>query len=73
MTNATIMLLYHLAMAYAGIGLAVAVAFILVGIDRIDPAARGALAFRPLLIPGAALLWPLVLGRWVVLERRQAG
>jgi hypothetical protein len=33
-------------MAYGGIGLAVAVAFLLVGFDRIDPAARGAAAGR---------------------------
>jgi hypothetical protein len=61
--------LYHLAIAYAGLGLVVALAFILVGVDRIDPAARGAIAFRPLLLPGAALLWPLVLTRWIALER----
>ena len=62
-------LLYHLAFAYAGLGVVVALAFILVGLDRIDPAARGAIAFRPLLLPGAVLLWPLVLARWVALER----
>lgn len=62
-------LLYHLAIAYAGVGAVVAFAFILVGLDRIDPAARGAIAFRPLLLPGAVLLWPLVLARWIALER----
>jgi hypothetical protein len=73
MTDAAVLLLYRLTLAYAGIGLAVALAFVLVGLDRIDPAARGALAFRPLLLPGATLLWPLVLMRWIVLERRRAG
>ncbi len=49
---------------YAAIGALVAAWFLLVAIDRIDPAARDALAFRPLLIPGLVLLWPLVLLRY---------
>jgi hypothetical protein len=49
---------------YAAIGAIIAAWFLLVVIDRIDPASRGALAFRPLLIPGLALLWPLVLLRY---------
>lgn len=49
---------------YLGIGLAVAGLFLLVGIERVDASARGAYAFRPLLIPGLTLLWPLVLRRW---------
>nr|MDH4439247.1 hypothetical protein [Rhizobium sp.] len=50
-------------------GLIVAVAFLVAGIDRIDQAAVGAYAFRPLLIPGIILLWPLVVWRWAVLAR----
>ena len=65
------MTLYHAVLTYALAGAAVAVAFILVGVDRIDPAARRAMAFRPLLLPGAALLWPLVLGRWIVTARQR--
>jgi len=49
---------------YGLVGLAVAAAFLLVGMDRIDPAARGAYAFRPLLVPGLVLIWPVVLWRW---------
>lgn len=56
---------------YGGIGAAVAALFLLIGLDRIDPAASGAYAFRPLLIPGIVALWPLVLMRWVALERRK--
>ena len=41
-----------LATAYAALGMAVAVAFLLLGLERVDPAARGAYAFRPLLLPG---------------------
>ncbi|MGE0418352.1 MAG: hypothetical protein AB7O80_16235 [Acetobacteraceae bacterium] len=62
----------HAATIYLWIGVAVALPFLLVGIDRIDPAARGAYAFRPLLFPGAVLLWPVVALRWLVLERRRA-
>jgi hypothetical protein len=55
--------------AWAAAGLAVAVAFLAIGLDRIDPAARGVWAFRPLLVPGIVLLWPVVLARWVAAER----
>jgi hypothetical protein len=50
-------------------GAAVAAAFLVLGVGRIDPAAKGAIAFRPLLAPGLALLWPLVLWRWRALAR----
>ena len=49
-------------------GAAVAAAFLMFGIDRIDKSARQAYIFRPLLVPGILLLWPLVLWRWVRLE-----
>lgn len=56
---------------YAVVGMALGLAFLLWGIDRVDPAAAGAYAFRPLLIPGLVLLWPLVAVRWIILERRR--
>jgi hypothetical protein len=49
---------------WLAIGLVVGVAFLFLGIDRIDPAARGSHAFRPLLLPGLILLWPFVALRW---------
>jgi hypothetical protein len=58
-------------MVYGVLGLLLAAAFLLWGIDRIDPAAAGAYAFRPLLLPGIVLLWPLVAARWILLERRR--
>lgn len=58
-------------MLWAGIGVAVAVAFLLVGFDKIDPGARDAYAVRPLLIPGLVLLWPLVVWRWIRLSRKE--
>lgn len=55
--------------AYGAVGLVIGVAFLLFAIDRMDPAAVGAYAFRPLLLPGLVLLWPLVLRRWLAFER----
>jgi len=54
--------------AYAAAGGVLASLFLTIGIDRIDPAARGSIAFRVLLIPGLVLLWPIVLARWVQLH-----
>jgi len=56
--------------AWLGTGVVVGVAFLFVGIDRIDAAARGCYAFRPLLLPGLVLLWPFVAVRWFMLARR---
>lgn len=58
---------------YGWIGLVVAAAFLTIGIGRIDPAARGAYAARALLAPGVILLWPIVLYRWIQLERSRRG
>jgi hypothetical protein len=55
--------------AYAVVGAAVAAVFLAVGVGRAVPEAAGAYAFRPLLIPGAVLLWPLVVLRWAAAER----
>jgi hypothetical protein len=68
---ATASLLVTLAGWWGWLGLAVAVPFLGYGIDRIDPNARGAYVFRPLLLPGVVLLWPLVLWRWYLLETDQ--
>jgi hypothetical protein len=57
---------------WLAIGVVVGVAFLFLGIDRIDPAARGAYAFRPLLLPGLTLLWPFVALRWFALARRRS-
>jgi hypothetical protein len=51
--------------AYLGVGLVLGLVFVFGVIDRIDPQSHGAHAFRPLLLPGLALLWPLVLARTV--------
>lgn len=52
--------------SYLGVGLLFAVPFVLFGVERVDPAARGATwGFRLLILPGTAALWPLLLGRLV--------
>ena len=60
------------AKAYGGAGLLSALAFLAFGLDRVDVNARGAYPFRPLLIPGLVLLWPLVLVRWRALATTPA-
>lgn len=50
------------------IGALVAAVFLTIGMDRIDADARGAYIFRPLLIPGVLVIWPLVLWRWYLYE-----
>ena len=56
-------LIVDLAELYAIVGAMVAAWFLLLRLDRDHPGAHGAYAFRPLLIPGLMLLWPLVLLR----------
>lgn len=64
----TASLIVWLASLWLYAGAAVAALFLLIGIDRIDEDARGTYSFRPLLVPGILLLWPLVLWRWWALE-----
>ncbi len=75
MTTASIILL--LIGTYLLIGLMVGVAFALVGVVRVDPAAsqrgRAWRRFRALLIPGATALWPLVASRWITATKAPNG
>ena len=49
---------------YLAIGLAFAMVFVFRWAGRVDPAARsGTIGFRLLIIPGSAILWPLLVGR----------
>ncbi|MGB9434268.1 MAG: hypothetical protein WBQ89_18630 [Candidatus Acidiferrum sp.] len=51
--------------AYAGFGLLFAVPFVWFGVQRLDSAARGSgIAFRLVILPGVAALWPMFLYRW---------
>ena len=50
---------------YTLAGTAFALAFVTVGVTRLDPAARGtSWAFRALILPGSAALWPLLAVKW---------
>jgi len=50
---------------YVAIGLLFALAFVLRGVQRIDPAAKGGTwGFRLIIIPGVMALWPLMARRW---------
>jgi hypothetical protein len=52
--------------AYGLLGLLFGVCFVTVGVSRLDPMARGTgPGFRLLILPGAAVLWPWLLYRWV--------
>ena len=54
-------------------GAAVAVLFLLFGVERVEPGSKGSFAFRALLVPGLCMLWPLVLWRWYVLHTADSG
>lgn len=58
--------------AYASLGLLIAIAFVALGVNRVDPAARAApIAFRLLIIPGSIALWPWVLSVWLKARRTE--
>jgi hypothetical protein len=57
--------------AYLGLGVLFAIPFVIVGAGRVDPVARHApVAFRLVIIPGSAALWPWLLSRWFRAARR---
>ena len=49
---------------YAIVGVLTALAFVSVGVTRVQPAPVS-LGARILILPGATALWPYVLGRWL--------
>lgn len=60
------MILIDLLTLYVLVGAVTALAFVTFGIARVLPAGTPvSLGARVLLMPGAALLWPYVLLRWV--------
>jgi hypothetical protein len=64
MTHPLATLLVGLLSTYFAIGAAFAVVFVLRGVGRIDPMARGAgWSFRLLIAPGSAIFWSLLLLR----------
>ena len=52
--------------AYAGFGLVFALAFVFLGVQRLDSEAQGSgVGFRLLILSGVAAFWPMFLRRWV--------
>ena len=52
--------------AYAALGLVFGLAFVALGVSRVDPVARGSgLGFRVIVLPGAVALWPVLLKQWI--------
>ena len=59
--------------AYGLAGAVFAVAFVTMGIHRVDSLAEHApLGFRLIVLPGVAALWPLMLVRWLRAVPRSA-
>lgn len=51
---------------YVAAGVLFGVPFVLFGVSRIDPAARGGTwGFRLIVLPGVVALWPLLARRWI--------
>lgn len=52
--------------AWFGIGAIVAIAFLILGVNKLDASAKGAsIFFRPAIFLGCVMLWPAVLIRWL--------
>jgi hypothetical protein len=58
------MVVVNAMLLYALIGAVIGVAFVTVGVTRVQPASLTPGA-RILILPGAAALWPYVLLRWL--------
>lgn len=66
MTVASAEMIWIGAAAYLAAGILFALFFSFAGAARLDRAAKGAgLLFRLFILPGAALLWPLLLLIWI--------
>ncbi len=61
-------ILSGLVVAYVAIGLVAGLAFIVLGVTRVQ-AAPVTIGARILLLPGATALWPLVISRWIASRR----
>ncbi|MEM6960075.1 MAG: hypothetical protein AAF411_09610 [Myxococcota bacterium] len=65
MTLETATLLVHIAQGWLALGALVAAAFLFVAFGRVDEGGKGAsVATRLFLLPGCALLWPVIALRW---------
>lgn len=63
--------LQTIVMTWLATGVLVAVPFLAFAVGRlVEGAAGSSLLFRLMMLPGAALLWPVVLHRWMTAGRR---
>ncbi|MDB5533909.1 MAG: hypothetical protein JWO28_2224 [Hyphomicrobiales bacterium] len=58
-------ILFYLFLAYAGIGIIIAAGFVLAGVSHVLPGTSMTIGARLLIVPGAIVLWPYVLRRWI--------
>jgi hypothetical protein len=65
------MILLEFLAAYAVAGTAIAVAFVVFGVQQVLPHVSVTPGARLLLLPGAVALWPLVLRRWLKSRRNR--
>lgn len=57
-------MLLYLLVAYVAVGIAAALAFVAIGVVQVQPMPV-TVGARILLLPGAFVLWPLVVARWL--------
>lgn len=63
-----------IAIVYLLCGILFAIPFALVGAADIDEGAQGApWGFKLIIIPGTAIFWPLLLGKWIRARRSKRG
>lgn len=71
MSVPTASLVLSLLYGYAICGIVFASWFVVRGVARLDPvAASGTAGFRILLVPGSAVLWPVLLAKVIARRRR---
>jgi hypothetical protein len=59
-------------LAYLVVGVVFAVAFVTIGVQRVDIAARDtSVGFRLLIMPGSVALWPYLAARWIRASREE--
>ena len=66
MYEAIAILFVYALYVYTALGVAFALAFVKVGVERIDSQAIGSsVGFRVLIFPGSVAFWPLLFRRWI--------
>jgi hypothetical protein len=66
MVEAIAILFVYALYVYTALGVGFALAFVAVGVKRIDSQAIGSgVGFRVLIFPGSVAFWPLLLRRWI--------